>query len=85
MLLDHRYDILACHPETARLLPDFEAVPPSRRKAMWLCLLHPAMHGFYTDREQTLRDGIAHLRAASAARPQDRDLSGLIARVRYAG
>ncbi|KEF18265.1 hypothetical protein DF18_23790 [Streptomyces rimosus] len=80
MLLDHRYDILACHPETARLLPDFEAVPPSRRKAMWLCLLHPAMRGFYADREQTLRDGIAHLRAASAAHPEDRDLSGLIAK-----
>ncbi|MER7846165.1 helix-turn-helix transcriptional regulator [Kitasatospora sp. NPDC096077] len=79
MLLDHRYDILAWNPEMARLLPDFEAVPPARRNAMWLCLLHPAMRGFYADREQVLRDGIAHLRAAWAAHPEDRELSGLIA------
>ncbi|RRQ72638.1 transcriptional regulator [Streptomyces griseofuscus] len=79
MLLNHRYDMLAWNPEMARLLPDFEAVPPSRRNAMWLCLLHPAMRGFYADREQALRDGIAHLRAAWAAHPQDRELSRLIA------
>ncbi|MBD0672396.1 helix-turn-helix domain-containing protein [Streptomyces sp. CBMA156] len=78
MLLDHRYDVLAWTPEMARLLPGFEAVPPSRRNAMRLCLLHPAMRGFYADREQTLRDGIAHLRAAWAAHPEDRELSGLI-------
>ncbi|MGW2955275.1 MmyB family transcriptional regulator [Streptomyces eurythermus] len=79
MLLDHRYDILAWNPEMARLLPDFEAVPPSRRNAMWLCLLHPPTRGLYADREQVLRDGIAHLRAAWAAHPQDGQLSGLIA------
>ncbi|MET3982954.1 helix-turn-helix transcriptional regulator [Streptomyces sp. PvR034] len=79
MLLDHRYDILAWNPEMARLLPGFEAVPPARRNAMWLCLLHPEMRGFYADREQVLRDGVAHLRAAWAAHPQDRELSGLIA------
>lgn len=79
VLLDRRYDILAWNPEVARLLPVFEAVPPSRRNAMWLGLLHPAMRGFYVDREQVLRDGIAHLRAAWAAHPEDRDLSGLIA------
>ncbi|NVK76644.1 helix-turn-helix domain-containing protein [Streptomyces morookaense] len=70
VLPDHRYDILAWNPEMARLLPGFEAVPPARRNAMWLCLLHPAMRGFYADREQVLRDGIAHLRAAWAAHPQ---------------
>ncbi|MFD7027259.1 helix-turn-helix transcriptional regulator [Streptomyces sp. NPDC059917] len=79
MLLDHRYDILAWNLEMARLLPGFEAVPPSRRNAMWLCLLHPEMRGFYADREQALRDGIAHLRAAWAAHPEDRELSDLIA------
>ncbi|MFD8141519.1 helix-turn-helix transcriptional regulator [Streptomyces sp. NPDC059708] len=79
MLLDHRYDILAWNPETARLLPGFDTLPPSRRNAMWLCLLHPEMRGFYADREQTLRDGIAHLRAAWAAHPDDRALSDLIA------
>ncbi|MEU4303414.1 MmyB family transcriptional regulator [Kitasatospora aureofaciens] len=63
----------------ARLLPDFDAVAPSRRNAMRLCLLHPAMRGFYADREQVLRDGIAHLRAAWAAHPKDRALSCLIA------
>ncbi|MEU3567707.1 helix-turn-helix transcriptional regulator [Kitasatospora sp. NPDC036755] len=79
MLLNHRYDVLAWTPEMARLLPGFEAVPPSRRNAMRLCLLHPAMRDFYADREQALRDGIAHLRAAWAAHPEDRELSDLIA------
>ncbi|WP_455771219.1 MmyB family transcriptional regulator [Streptomyces griseofuscus] len=69
--------ILARTPEMARPLPGFEAVPPSRRNAMWLCLLHPAMRGFYADREQVLRDMGAHLRAVWAAHPQDRELSGL--------
>ncbi|MCL3998330.1 helix-turn-helix domain-containing protein [Streptomyces lavenduligriseus] len=79
MLLDHRYDILAWNPEMARLLPGFETVPPPRRNAMWLCLMHPEMRGFYADREQVLRDGIAHLRAAWAAHPQDAELSALVA------
>ncbi|MFJ4094101.1 helix-turn-helix domain-containing protein [Kitasatospora sp. NPDC089913] len=79
MLMDHRYDLLAWNPEMARLLPDFDAVPPTRRNAMWLCLLHPPMRGFYADRESVLRDGVAHLRAAWAAHPQDRALAGLIA------
>lgn len=79
MLLDHRYDILAWNPEMARLLPGFDTLPPSRRNAMWLCLLHPETRGLYADREQTLRDGIAHLRAAWAAHPDDRALSDLIA------
>ncbi|MFF7586330.1 helix-turn-helix domain-containing protein [Kitasatospora purpeofusca] len=79
MLMDHRYDLLAWNPEMARLLPDFDAVPPARRNAMRLCLLHPAMRSFYADREQVLRDGVAHLRAAWAADPEDRALSGLIA------
>ncbi|MFI6155076.1 helix-turn-helix domain-containing protein [Kitasatospora sp. NPDC051170] len=79
MLMDHRYDLLAWNPEMARLLPDFDAVPAGRRNAMWLCLLHPPMRGFYADRESVLRDGVAHLRAAWAAHPQDRALAGLIA------
>ncbi|MFJ9694362.1 helix-turn-helix transcriptional regulator [Kitasatospora sp. NPDC101183] len=79
MLLDHRFDILARNPEMARLLPGFDAVAPSRRNAMRLCLLDPAMRGFYADREGTLRDGVAHLRAAWAAHPEDRALAELIA------
>lgn len=85
MLLDHRYDILAWNPEMARLLPGFEAVPPSRRNAMWLCLLHPAMRGFYADREQVLRDGIAHLRAAWGRAPRGPGTVRPHRRIRHAG
>lgn len=46
---------------------------------MWLCLMHPRMRDFYLDRERMVREGIAHLRAAWAAHPDDRALSGLIA------
>ncbi|MFJ8434881.1 helix-turn-helix domain-containing protein [Kitasatospora sp. NPDC094019] len=78
-LMDHRYDLLAWNPEMARLLPDFHTVPPERRNAMWLCLLHPPMRAFYADRESVLRDGVAHLRAAWAAHPEDRALTAMIA------
>ncbi|MGW1990459.1 MmyB family transcriptional regulator [Embleya sp. NPDC001921] len=50
-----------------------------RRNAMWLCLTHPQTRELYVDRERVVREGIAHLRAAWAAYPQDRVLTDLIA------
>lgn len=79
MLLNHRYDILAWNGEMARLLLDFGTLPPSRRNAMWLCLMHPEIREFYVDRERVVREGVAHLRAAWAAHPEDRALTDLIA------
>ncbi|WP_433474136.1 helix-turn-helix transcriptional regulator [Spirillospora sp. CA-142024] len=79
MLVNHRYDILAWNREMARLLLDFDTLPPSRRNAMWLCLMHPEMREFYVDRERVVREGISHLRAAWAAHPEDRALTDLIA------
>lgn len=49
MLMNHRYDILAWNREIARLLLDFDTLPPQRRNAMWLCLLHPEIREFYVD------------------------------------
>lgn len=79
MLMNHRYDILAFNREMTRLLLDFDTLPPSRRNAMWLCLMHPEIREFYVDRERVVREGIAHLRAAWAAHPEDRALTDLIA------
>ncbi|MFF2525032.1 helix-turn-helix transcriptional regulator [Streptomyces liangshanensis] len=79
VLMNHRYDILAWNAEMARLFLDFDTLPPSRRNAMWLCLVHPAMRAFYADRERVVREGVAHLRAAWAAHPEDRALIDLIA------
>ncbi|MFJ2773202.1 helix-turn-helix transcriptional regulator [Streptomyces sp. NPDC087300] len=79
MLLNHRYDILTWNPEMARLLLDFDTLPPAKRNAMWLCLLHPEMRDVYLDRESVVREGVAHLRAAWAAYPEDRALTDLIA------
>jgi transcriptional regulator with XRE-family HTH domain len=79
MLLNHRYDILAWNTEMAKLLVDLDSLPPSQRNSMWLCLMHPQVREFYLDRERVVREGIAHLRAAWAAHPDDRTLSGLIA------
>lgn len=79
MLMNHRYDILAWNDEMAKLLVDFGTLPPARRNAMWLCLMHPEVQQLYVDRERVVRDGIAHLRAAWAAHPQDRALIDLIA------
>lgn len=79
MVLNHRYDIVAWNGEIARLFLDFDALPPSQRNAMWLCLMHPGMRDFYVDRERVVREGIAHLRAAWAAHPEDRELADRIA------
>ncbi|GGP79257.1 helix-turn-helix transcriptional regulator [Saccharothrix coeruleofusca] len=79
MVMNHRCDILAWNDEMARLLLDFDALPPSQRNSMWLCLMHPKMREFYVDRERALREGVAHLRAAWAAHPEDRALTDLIA------
>ncbi|MFE9537308.1 helix-turn-helix transcriptional regulator [Streptomyces sp. NPDC006691] len=79
MLMNHRFDILAWNDQMARLLVDFTTLPPTRRNAMWLCLMHPEVREFYVDRERVVREGVAHLRAAWAAHPEDRVLSDLIA------
>jgi transcriptional regulator with XRE-family HTH domain len=79
MLMNHRYDILAWNPEMAALLVDFDALPERQRNAMWLCLLHPELQERYVDRDQIIRDGVAHLRAAWAAYPEDEALTDLIA------
>ena len=78
MLMNHRYDILAWNGEMARLLLDFGTLPPQQRNAIWLCLMHPEIREFYVDRERVVREGIAHLRAAWAAHPEDQALTGLI-------
>ncbi|MBC2877619.1 MULTISPECIES: helix-turn-helix domain-containing protein [Streptomyces] len=79
MLMNHRYDILAWNREMTTLLLDFDTLPPSRRNAMWLCLAHPDIRELYVDRERVVREGVAHLRTAWAAHPEDRALTGLIA------
>jgi transcriptional regulator with XRE-family HTH domain len=79
MLLNHRFDILAWNDDMARLLLDFDALPPSQRNAMWLCLMRPEMREFYVDHERVVREGVAHLRAAWAAHPDDQALTDLIA------
>ncbi|MEU7044117.1 helix-turn-helix transcriptional regulator [Streptomyces varsoviensis] len=79
MLVNHRYDILAWNHEVTRLFLDFATLPPARRNAMWMCLMHPEVREFYADRERVVREGVAHLRAAWATHPEDRALTGLIA------
>ncbi|MBF6150190.1 helix-turn-helix transcriptional regulator [Nocardia nova] len=79
MVMNHRYDILCWNSEMARLLLDFDTLAPSQRNAMWLCLLHPEMRERYAERERVVREGIAHLRTAWAAHPEDQALTDLIA------
>lgn len=79
MVMNHRYDILAWNSAMAKLLLDFETLPPTQRNSMWLCLAHPKIRDFYVDRERVVREGIAHLRAAWAAYPRDEELTALIA------
>jgi hypothetical protein len=79
MVMNHRFDLLAWNSEMAKVLVDFDTLAPSRRNAIWLCLLHPEIRERYVDRDRIVRDGVAHLRAAWAAHPEDQVLAGLIA------
>ncbi|NUS42347.1 MAG: helix-turn-helix domain-containing protein [Mycobacteriaceae bacterium] len=79
MLINHRYDILAWNREMSLLVVDFDSLPQHSRNSMWLCLLHPDMKEFYAERQRVIREGIADLRAAWAAHPEDTKLADLIA------
>jgi transcriptional regulator with XRE-family HTH domain len=78
ILVNHRLDILAWNPEMAALMLDFGALPDGHRNALWLCLLHPALCDLYRDRDSVVREGIADLRAAWAAHPEDTALDKLV-------
>ncbi|WP_254206290.1 helix-turn-helix domain-containing protein [Nocardia alni] len=79
MLVNHRFDVLAWNREMTLLLVDFDTLPLSQRNSMWLCLNHPQLCGdFYVERERVVREGIADLRAAWAAHPDDQALADLI-------
>ncbi|GAA4638500.1 helix-turn-helix transcriptional regulator [Actinoallomurus vinaceus] len=82
MLVDLRFDILAWNPEMAELMLRFDRLPPDQRNTMVLCVLHPAYRDFYRHREQVIREGIADLRAAWAAHPDDTALADLIRTLR---
>jgi transcriptional regulator with XRE-family HTH domain len=83
MLVNHRNDILAWNPEMVGLLMvDFDELPDAQRNGLWLCLLHPTMRNLYPDREQVIREGIADLRAAWAAHPEDEAVAELVAELR---
>jgi transcriptional regulator with XRE-family HTH domain len=78
MLVNRRFDILAWNAELAALMIDFAELPEAQRNMLWLCVLHPAMRDFYLDRERVIREGIADLRAAWAAQPDDAALGNLV-------
>jgi transcriptional regulator with XRE-family HTH domain len=82
MVVDHRFDIVVWNPEMAWLMLDFPELPEDQRNTMYLCVLHPAFADFYCDRERIIREGIADLRAAWAAHPDDTALAGLVERLR---
>jgi transcriptional regulator with XRE-family HTH domain len=78
MVVNHRNDILAWNTEMAGLLLDFAELPANQRNGLWLCLLHPKIRTMYHDRELMIREGVADLRAAWAAHPDDIALTQLI-------
>ena len=78
MLVDYRFDVLAWNPEMAALMPVVATVAPEQRNTIELCLLNPDLREFYLDRELLIREGIADLRAAWAAHPDDNRLTHLI-------
>jgi transcriptional regulator with XRE-family HTH domain len=78
MLLDHRFDVLAFNAEMDRLMLGLGGRAGRPLNTMRLCLLDPRFRGFYLDRERVIREGIADLRAAWAAHPDDAALAELV-------
>jgi transcriptional regulator with XRE-family HTH domain len=78
MVVDHRFDVLAFNAEMDRLMLGLGGLPGRQRNTMRLCLLDPRFGAFYRDRERVIREGIAGLRAAWGAHPDDRELAGLV-------
>ncbi|MGI5128071.1 helix-turn-helix domain-containing protein [Pseudonocardia sp. CA-107938] len=79
MVIDHRYDIRAANPEMTRLMIDGVSLPNPRHNVLWLCILNPMPAEYAHIRETTVAEGVAGLRAAWAARPDDEGLSELVA------
>jgi transcriptional regulator with XRE-family HTH domain len=81
LVQDQRFDIQAWNPEMAAMMPGLAAAAPEGRNAIDLCL-SPAMTSYYEDWDDIVRQGIADLRAAWAASPDDTVLAEKIARWR---
>ncbi|MFI6506237.1 helix-turn-helix domain-containing protein [Streptosporangium sp. NPDC050855] len=82
MLVDHRFDILAANREMTRLMLDFDRLPADQHNTLRLCILRPEYRDFWRDRELVVRECIADLRAAWAARPGEAFLDELITELR---
>ena len=78
MLVDYRFDVLAWNPEMDLLMMGLDGLPGRSLNTMRLCLLDDRFETFYVERERVIREGIADLRAAWAAHPDDAELAALI-------
>ncbi|MFG7946829.1 helix-turn-helix domain-containing protein [Streptomyces cacaoi] len=71
-------DILASNRPGLRLLPGIEEWPAERRNVTRYMFLHPGSRELYVDWEETAEHGVAHLRAAAGADPEQPDLAALV-------
>jgi transcriptional regulator with XRE-family HTH domain len=78
MLVDYRFDVLAFNAEMDRLMLGLGGLTGRQRNTMRLCLLDPRFGRFYRERERVIREGIADLRAAWGAHPDDPALADLV-------
>ncbi|MGC5014736.1 helix-turn-helix transcriptional regulator [Streptosporangium sp. DT93] len=79
MLVDHRFDILAANHEMHGLMLNLDRLPADQHNTLRLCILRPEYRDFWRDREPVIRECVADLRAAWAARPDDAYLEALVA------
>lgn len=78
MLIDHRFDVLAWNAEMSRVMLGLDTLPAQSLNTMRLCLMDGRFEHFYVERERVIREGIADLRAAWAAHPDDAELAALL-------
>lgn len=71
LILGRHWDVLAWNEGAARLMVDFDALPPGQRNLLWLILLRPDMRMRYVDWERTASEAVAYFRAAASRHLED--------------
>ena len=79
-----RYDVLAYNPVYARLVSDFDAVPPEKQNCMYLLFTDPAWRKAYLDWDGAAARMVAQFRAQMAEHVADPVWKAALRRMRTA-
>lgn len=77
-VLGRRMDVLAWNTMAAKLIGDFDAMPPEARNMVRHAVLDPAARALYVEWERVAQESVGYLRLAAANYPDDPQLATLV-------